>query len=215
MNSVPIAYSTALTAAAQTLAVRGWLRATSGNLSMRDATSDIIYITRSGVDKQCLTPSDLIGITSAGSVIAGEGKPSFETAVHQAIYRLTPAGAVLHVHTVHNNLASRFASPRGLTLTGSEMLKALGHWAEGAHIVLPVVPNYADIERLATAVGEVLNPDIPGILVNRHGIYAFGNTLPDAVHHLEAWEFLFEWLCLERAAQASDYALAAPGSVVP
>lgn len=182
----------------QQLAERGWLRATSGNLSVMDRDTGIIYITKSGIDKQLLVASDIIGVNLEGTVIEGDGTPSFETAIHIAIYRATDAQCVLHVHTVFNNLITRHATDQGLILRDHEMLKALGHWDENATIRVPIVPNYADIAQLSRTVTEELDPQVPAILVQRHGIYAYGRTADDAQKHLEALEFLFEWLAWDR-----------------
>ncbi len=192
-----------LIAISQELAGRGWLRATSGNLSIRDREADLIYITRSGADKQRLDSHDILTLTPDGTVISGVGKPSFETAIHQAIYRLTDAGAVFHVHTVYNNVACRYVDGDGLRFQDHEMLKALGHWEEDAAIILPVVPNFAHIPDLARAVEEALDPSVPAVLLRRHGIYAFGDTAEAAFRHLEAFEFLFEWLYLDQLTGAT------------
>lgn len=190
------------------LATRGWLRATSGNLSLRDQETGLTYITRSGADKQRLIAQDILTLAADGSVIAGEGQPSFETGVHRAIYRVTQAGAVFHIHTIYNNGVAKLAGEAGLFLHDHEMLKALGHWDEGASLVVPLVPNYADIDQLAEAVTRALNPAVPAVLVRRHGIYAFGDSAESALRHLEAFEFLFEWACLDRllreASKSSD-----------
>ena len=182
----------------QELAPRGWLRATSGNLSLRDPKTGLVFITRSGVDKQRLSSADIIGITLNRELVSGEGAPSFETAIHTAIYRTTEAGAVFHIHSVYNNVAANYARQGQLTLHSHEMLKALGHWDETAQVAIPVVPNFADINRVASTLTQVINPKVPAVLLERHGVYAFGKTANDALRHLEALEFLFEWLCLER-----------------
>lgn len=184
------------------LANRGWLRATSGNLSVRDPETGVIFITRSGADKQRLTAHDVLTLAPDGRILEGEGKPSFETAIHQTVYQHTSSGAVLHVHTVYNNLVSRHAGPEGLALQDHEMLKALGHWQEGARITVPVVENYADIHRLAQIVSTAIDPTVPAVLLKRHGIYAFGESPDAALRHLEALEFLFEWLCLDRLTES-------------
>ena len=185
------------------LAERGWLRATSGNLSIRDTQTGTVYITRSGADKQRLQSDDVLTLSAHGEIVQGSGRPSFETAIHQAIYRSVDAGAVFHVHTVYNNLVSRHTVDGGIEFHDHEMLKALGHWDEGARITLPVVPNYADIDRLAEAVAKVVSPSVPAVLLARHGIYAFGETADAALRHLEAFEFLFEWLALDRISGAA------------
>ncbi len=189
------------------LAARGWLRATSGNLSIRDTATGRVYITRSGADKQRLQPDDVLTLSDASEILEGLGRPSFETAIHRAIYRSVGAGAVFHVHTVYNNLVSRHAQDGGIEFHDHEMLKALGHWDEGARITLPVVPNYADIDRLAEAVAKVVRPAVPAVLLARHGIYAFGETAEAALRHLEAFEFLFEWLALDRLGAAAALAV--------
>ena len=191
-----------LIAIGRTLSERGWLRATSGNLSVRDPDSGSICITRSGADKQRLGAADILALDGDGTLSAGHGKPSFETPIHLALYRATGAGAVFHVHTIYNNLVTRHAAPEGLALQSHEMLKALGHWDEDARIVVPVVPNYANMVKLANAVFDAVNPSVPGVLLDRHGIYAFGSGADEALRHLEAFEFLFEWLCLARMTEA-------------
>lgn len=179
---------------ANQLGSRGWLRATSGNLSIRISDRPLtLAITRSGSDKQDLHADDVIGF-SEKEVVWGTGRPSAETGIHEAIYTRTDAGAVLHVHTVFNNLVSTSAENGYLRLTGSEMLKALGYWAEDAFCDLPVIPNYADLDRLTEAALGAIDPQVPGLLIRGHGVYAFGNDLKSAVRHLEAFEFLFEWL---------------------
>lgn len=197
----------ALIRVSKDFADRGWLRATSGNLSIRDTTTGTVYITRSGADKQRLQAPDVLTLSPTGEILEGTGRPSFETAIHQAIYRSVDAGAVFHVHTVYNNLVSRQAVDGGIAFYDHEMLKALGHWDEGARITLPVVPNYADIDRLAEAVAKAVRPAVPAVLLARHGIYAFGETADAALRHLEAFEFLFEWLALDRLSAAAAAAI--------
>lgn len=192
-----------LSPASTRLADRGWLRATAGNLSLKMSGDPLtIAITRSGSDKQQLTSQDLILVVD-GEVIAGTGIPSAETPIHQVIYELTDATAIYHVHTVYNNVVSRFAQDHVLTLSGSEMVKALGFWAENAAVRLPVIPNYADISRVAETIRTRLDPKIPGVLLENHGLYAFGPSPDSAMRHCEAFEFLFEWLHLDHTARPS------------
>lgn len=190
--------SSHLIAAGQRLGARGWLRATSGNLSVRISDGPLtMAITKSGSDKQSLEMGDIIGVSDK-TVIWGNGRPSAETGIHEAIYTRTPAGAVLHVHTVFNNVAASWADGGSLRLAGNEMLKALGFWDEDASCNLPVIPNHADLERLAQAALAALDSAVPGLLISGHGLYAFGPDLRSAVAHLEAFEFLFEWLYYRR-----------------
>ncbi|MCL6631392.1 MAG: methylthioribulose 1-phosphate dehydratase [Alicyclobacillus herbarius] len=183
------------------LAGRGWLPATSGNLSIKIADDPlVIAITASGWDKQHLREEGVILVGADNCVLERtEQKPSAETAVHTQLYRRFRCGAVLHVHTLYNNLASDLYFSTGFVrLAGYELLKALGHWEEDAAIEVPIVGNYADLDRLGEAVASEARPDVPGVLVRNHGIYAWGDTPQDAKRHLEALEWLFEYHLLRQ-----------------
>ncbi|WP_067932641.1 methylthioribulose 1-phosphate dehydratase [Alicyclobacillus kakegawensis] len=178
------------------LAARGWLPATSGNLSVKVSdTPLVIAITASGWDKQHLSEDGVILVDQHGQLVeTSTEKPSAETAVHTQLYTRLGCGAVLHVHTLYNNLASDRYFPSGsVPLQGYELLKALGHWEENARIEVPIVENHPDLNRLADAVAAVARPDVPGVLVRNHGVYAWGQTPSDAKRHLEALEWLFEY----------------------
>jgi methylthioribulose-1-phosphate dehydratase len=173
------------------LGARGWLRATSGNLSVR-LDGDRILITASGTDKQRVRPGDLAVVDLDGiQRDGGPGRPSAETALHLAVYRQTTAAVVLHVHTVFNNLVGH--GEDRIVIADHEMLKALGHWDEEAEVAVPVLPNPADVAQLAALAAQRLEPAVPGFLVRRHGVYAWGGDADAALRHLEALEFLFEW----------------------
>lgn len=176
---------------------RGWLPATSGNLSILVDRDPVCFgITASGRDKQALTPRDVVFVDGEGRALPGQPglKPSAETKVHAVLYRRSDAGCVIHVHTVFNNLASRLGfADGGVVLEDLELIKGLNIWEEGARIRVPVVDNYGDLDRLARAVAEAVAPRVPGVLVREHGIYAWGRTPDEAKRHLEAFEFLFEY----------------------
>ncbi|BCU83024.1 methylthioribulose-1-phosphate dehydratase [Polycladomyces abyssicola] len=180
------------------LAERGWFPATSGNLSVKVTYggASVIAITASGKDKAVHTPEDFLLVDENGVPVAPtELKPSAETAVHTALYRKFPeCGAVFHVHTVSNNLVSElYGDNAAVTFTNHELIKALGHWEEGASVTVPIVPNHAHIPALAAAVERVAAWDNRGVLIRNHGIYAWGDDAFSALRHLEAWEFLFEY----------------------
>ncbi|MFB5190525.1 methylthioribulose 1-phosphate dehydratase [Alicyclobacillus fastidiosus] len=183
---------------AQFCSDKGWLPATSGNLSVLvDRDPLAIAITRSGADKQRLQVEDVLLIDDQMQVQSGSQgyRPSAETSVHIELYQKFSCGSILHVHTVFNNLVSELYGDVGAVLVRRhELLKALGHWEEDAEVRIPIVPNYADLTRLGEAVAEVATADVPAVLVRNHGIYAWGETAQDARRHLEAVEFLCEYL---------------------
>ncbi len=181
-------------------AARHWFPGTSGNLSLRigDYTPDNFYfaITASGKDKSVSTPSDFLFVDQEGRACeTTELRPSAETLIHCEIYRKTGCGAVFHVHTVFNNLVSEYFGEQGqVPIQGLELIKAFNIWEENAAITVPVLPNYADIPRIAELVPDALNPAVPGILLRGHGIYAWGQNAFEAKRHLEAFEFIFEYI---------------------
>jgi len=191
-----------------TFAKRDWFPGTSGNLSLKLSDEPLRFaVTASGKDKTKLSPEDyLIVDGDSRPVEATSLKPSAETLIHAAIYKkIATAGACFHVHTVANNLISElYFSQAAFSIQGQELIKGLGIWEENARIRVPIVENFADIGKLAAAIAEVVTPEIPGVLIRNHGIYAWGANDFEAKRHLESFEFLFEyhlrWLQLRHVA---------------
>jgi methylthioribulose-1-phosphate dehydratase len=180
-------------------AARGWFPATSGNLSMR--VGDIVdqkftfAVTASGKDKSQSTPEDFLLVNELSLPTDNTSlKPSAETKIHSEIYRLTGCGAIFHIHTVYNNLLSELCWEQGvIPIEGVELIKAFNIWEEDANIEIPILPNYAEIGKIAEAIEGALIPRIPGIVLRKHGIYAWGADAFEAKRHLEAFEYLFEY----------------------
>jgi methylthioribulose-1-phosphate dehydratase len=156
-----------------------------------------VLVTASGLDKGTLAPSGLIEVDLDGRVLAGTGKPSAETGLHLVLYRDRPAaGAILHVHTIWNTLLSAHYEAAGcLPIEGYELLKGLAGVTTHAHLEqVPILENsqdYADLsDRLADALRKY--PNAHGVLLSRHGLYTWGESVAEARRHLEALEFLFE-----------------------
>jgi SSS family solute:Na+ symporter len=61
---------------------------------------------------------------------------------------------------------------------------------------VPILENDQDMTRLASRVSAVLrrHSDAHALLLRRHGLYTWGDTLDDAERHVEIAEFLFEVL---------------------
>ncbi|MCL6549104.1 MAG: methylthioribulose 1-phosphate dehydratase [Alicyclobacillus sp.] len=186
---------------AEVLAAKGWLPATSGNLSVRVQASPLVMaITRSGADKEDLRPEDVLLVNANLELVQpSPHRPSAESVVHTRLYEQLGCGCILHVHTVYNNLASElYFSEGGVPLSGHELLKALDHWEADASVTVPIVENFHDLGQLAEAVGQAVRAGVPGVLVRRHGIYAWGDTPAAAKRYLDAFEFLFQYDLLHR-----------------
>ncbi len=174
---------------------RGWVPATSGNFSVREG--DRILVTKSGLDKGELTREGLLEVDLEGQVIGSDDKPSAETSLHLVLYQARPeAKAILHVHTVWNTLLSGLHADQGhVTLAGYEILKGLDGVRSHEHVErVPILENSQNYEELAEELRSALHmhPAAHGVLLSRHGLYTWGDSVAGARRHLEALEFLFE-----------------------
>jgi methylthioribulose-1-phosphate dehydratase len=187
---------------------RDWFPGTSGNLSIKLSDDPLQFaVTASGKDKTKLSPEDYLVVDGESRPVEPTAlKPSAETLIHAVVYKRIPqAGACFHVHTVWNNLVSElYFGQRAFSIQGQELIKGLGIWEENARITIPIVENFAHIPTLAAAIDKVITPDVPGVLIRNHGIYAWGANDFEAKRHLESFEFLFEyhvrWLQLRQTA---------------
>ena len=175
---------------------RGWVLGTSGNFSAVTSRRPLtLAITASSVHKGTLTPAQILSIDGRGRA-KGEGRSSAETLLHLEIVRARGASAVLHTHSVWSTIVSELhAKTGGLVLEGYEMLKGLAGVTTHRHREwIPIVANDQDIPRLAGVVREALaeHPGAHAFLIERHGLYTWGETLADAERHVEILEFLIE-----------------------
>jgi methylthioribulose-1-phosphate dehydratase len=103
---------------------------------------------------------------------------------------------VLHTHSVFSTvLSDRHAAAGGLAIEGYEMLKGLEGVSTHEHREwMPILENDQDMPRLAARVHDTLaqHPACHAFLLRRHGLYTWGETLPQAVRHVEIVEFLLE-----------------------
>lgn len=184
---------TGLIAAGRALSARGWLPATSGNLSVRAGPG--FLVTASGPDKGALTAEDILPVDERGAPIGSTRQPSAETALHAALYaRDATIGAVVHVHSPNATLVSLVVQEDTLALQGFELQKAFaGIRTHEATVLVPIVANDQDVATIAHAIAPMLAlPGCgPGYLIRGHGLYAWGATLQDAMRHAEAFDFLF------------------------
>ncbi|MBP3961097.1 methylthioribulose 1-phosphate dehydratase [Paenibacillus lignilyticus] len=189
-----------LTEVKSLFASRGWFPGTSGNLSIRVgdySPEDFNFaITASGKDKSLSTPEDFLFVDQAGKPSEPTRlKPSAETLIHCEIYRQTGCGAIFHIHSVYNSIVSElFWERKAIPVDGVELIKAFNIWEDEAHIDIPIVSNFTHIPSIVPEVTERLDPRIPGIMLRKHGIYAWGANAFEAKRHLEAFEFLFEYV---------------------
>jgi methylthioribulose-1-phosphate dehydratase len=177
---------------------RNWVLGTSGNFSVVTSREPLrLAMTRSGIGKGALTDDGIIEIDETGAPLQPvSGRPSAEALLHIGIVRGREAGAVLHTHSVWSTvLSDRHATAGGLAIAGYEMLKGLEGISTHEHREwIPILENEQDMARLAERIGQMLSEHrtCHAFLLRRHGLYTWGETLPQAVRHVEILEFLLE-----------------------
>lgn len=177
---------------------RGWVLGTSGNFSVvlhRDPLR--LAITSSGTSKGDLTADQILEIDGDARVDGPHaGRPSAEARLHVEVVRACGAGAVLHTHSMWSTLLSdRYNAAGGLAIEGFEMLKGLQGVTTHEHREwIPILENDQDMARLAGTARDALirHPAAHAFLLRRHGMYTWGETLCEAVRHVEIVEFLLE-----------------------
>jgi Ribulose-5-phosphate 4-epimerase and related epimerases and aldolases len=87
---------------------KGFAPATSSNYSFRRNGETSFYVSESGIDKASFGERHFVHVTAEGQPIGDSRKTSAETLLHCLIYRCSTATSVLHTHTVHNTVVSRF-----------------------------------------------------------------------------------------------------------
>ena len=173
---------------------RGWALATGGNFSVLLSRDPLhLLMTPSGVDKGEICPEDFLIVNENAEAVPAEEKskiqnpkskiPSAEALLHVVLVQERNAGAVLHTHSVANNVLGLHQEE--IALSGYEMLKGLSG-------VTTVLDNSQDMKVLGSELRVSLGarPEAHGFVLRGHGLYTWGDNLFEAKRHVEALEFL-------------------------
>ncbi len=175
------------------LSQKGWVPATSGNLSIR-LSEQVIAITISGTNKGLLTEEDIM-IVNLEKKSTGDKNPSAETLLHTTLYQTnTTINAVIHTHSMAATLLSWIIEDN-VTIQGFETIKGLsGICSHESTITIPIFDNSQDMPELSKKVLSYLrsNREIYGYLLKGHGLYTWGASVTETLRHLEVLEYLLE-----------------------
>ena len=173
------------------LFTRGLVSSHGGNLSIR--LGERVIITRRGCRLGCLDEHDLIE-TGISKNDRSTPLASVELAVHRAIYKETPAQAVVHAHPPHAT---------ALSLTETEIVP---NCVEGLSTVgqVPVLGWNMEVKPggLAHIIAEALKRHRI-VMVRGHGSFAIGQLLEEAHNYTTALEESCQVICLLRSIQVS------------
>jgi L-fuculose-phosphate aldolase len=165
--------------AARTLAARGLVNGTAGNVSARDG--DLVAITPTGAVLERVAASEVTIVDRDGVVRYGDLAPTSELALHIGAYRRYDAGAVVHAHPP---VATALACVLDEVPAIHYQMVALGGTIR--------VASYATFgtRELAQITLDSL-VDRSAVLMSNHGALTIGDDVEQAVQRME----LVEWAC--------------------
>ncbi len=191
------------------LPAHGLVHLNFGNASAIDRARGIVAIKPSGVAYDSLRPADMVLIDLDGKRVEGRLRASSDTPTHLVLYRsFAHAGGVAHTHSIH---ATAFAQAgRPIPVLGTTH----ADYFNGPVPVTRELKRREVAGRYEVETGRViverfakLDPrEVPGVLVNRHGPFTWGDTAEHAVENAVALE-----LCAELALHALALRPRGPG----
>ncbi|MEQ9772803.1 L-ribulose-5-phosphate 4-epimerase [Pectobacterium jejuense] len=169
---------------------------TWGNVSAVDRQRGLMVIKPSGVEYSAMTLEDMVVVElESGKVVEGTKKPSSDTDTHRVLYlEFTDIGGIVHTHSRHATIwaqagkdipawgtthADYFYGPIPCTrLMSDAEINGRYEWETGRVIV-------------ETFRQRGISPvDVPAVLVNSHGPFAWGKDADNAVHNAVVLEEL-------------------------
>ncbi|MBT3785801.1 class II aldolase/adducin family protein [bacterium] len=157
---------------------RGYMVSSDGNLSVR--LEDGFLTTPSGRNKGLIGPEDLVSVDENGNPRQLDSKPSSEFLMHQRVYQLRPEiNAVVHCHPVYATaLAASSVELDSCLLT--ESIVTVGS-VPRAPLAIP------STQEIPQSIAPLV-PHTDVLLLQNHGVLAYGKTLEEAYNRLETVE---------------------------
>lgn len=170
---------------------------TWGNVSGIDRERGLIVIKPSGVDYQSMQAEDMVVCDWQGKVVEGRYKPSSDLMTHLELYRhFTTIGGVVHTHS--QNATAWCQAGKAIPALGT---------THGDYFYGPIpctrLMSEAEIRsdyelntgKVIVETFETQQLDaaqMPGVLVQSHGPFTWGENPGDAVHNAVVLEELAE-----------------------
>ena len=171
----------------------GLVTFTWGNVSGIDREKGLVVIKPSGVEYDGMTAEDMVVVDLEGNVVEGKWKPSSDTPTHLVLYKaFANIGGIVHTHS--RKATSWAQAGRGIPAYGTTH----GDYFYGE---IPCTRKMTPKEIAGEYEKETGNvivetfkdksyADIPAVLVNSHGPFAWGTNPDNAVHNAVVLEEL-------------------------
>lgn len=172
---------------------QGLVTYTWGNVSGIDREKGLVVIKPSGVRYEEMKVEDMVIVDLDGNIVEGHYKPSSDTPTHLEIYKaFSNIGGVVHTHSTW---ATTWAQAgRGIRAYGTTH-------ADYFYGDIPCTRKMIEKEikgeyeketgRLIVETFKKLDPkEVPAVLINSHGPFAWGKTPSDSVHNAVVLEEL-------------------------
>ncbi len=167
---------------------------TWGNVSGVDRETGLMVIKPSGVEYDSLTAEDMVVVSLAtGEKAEGKYKPSSDTATHVALYNAFPnIGGIVHTHS---RWATSFAQAgRSISAYGTTHADYFYGEIPCTRKMTPqeIAGEYEKETGnvIIEAFKDIDENDMPAVLVNSHGPFAWGTDPMNAVHNAVVLEEL-------------------------
>jgi len=153
---------------------KGFLSATGGNISVRIPSHQALAITPSNMDYLRMVADDICVLTLDLQPLAGERKPSVESAMHAAIYKARPdVNAIVHTHQAYPSALALLGKP--IPALFDEQVRFLGR----AVNIIPYAPSGTGM--LVKKVAGFVSDHNNAYIMKNHGALLFGEDMDRAV----------------------------------
>ncbi|KAI9737137.1 MAG: Methylthioribulose-1-phosphate dehydratase [Cirrosporium novae-zelandiae] len=184
----------------------GWVTGTGGGASIRRDSQ--IFFAPSGVQKEMLQPSDMFVLEYPSKKYIRKPpalKPSQCTPLFMAAFEKREAACCIHTHSqwavLVTLLVEREKGNEGcFEISNIEQIKGIprgkgkGYLGYFDTLKVPIIENTAQEEDLTESLEAAMDkyPDTYAVLVRRHGIYVWGDTVAKAKTQCESLDYIFQ-----------------------